>query len=136
MVGLTTILGLITIASSTPLHRRDNDTLITDIKTITSSPEINWHPCYEKNKYKCARLKVSEMESSVSDCIASNCGQVPLDYANPSAGSVDLAWIKLPVANASDDVLMNPGKHIRIVLPTHTNSAYRGTWWVWYPKSS
>ncbi|KAH7039814.1 uncharacterized protein B0I36DRAFT_357201 [Microdochium trichocladiopsis] len=48
---------------------------------ITSSSSLTWTPCF--NDFKCTKL------------------QVPLDYANPSLGTTDIAFIKRPGKNAT-----------------------------------
>ncbi|KAJ1328276.1 alpha/beta hydrolase [Microdochium nivale] len=51
--------------------------------TISSSPDLAWMPCFDD--FKCTKL------------------QVPLDYANPSLGTTDVAFIKRPGKNATAD---------------------------------
>jgi pimeloyl-ACP methyl ester carboxylesterase len=84
------------LASSTPflhptLHSRDiNTTTVSSWSNITASPSLIWTPCFAN--YTCSLLTV------------------PLDYANPSIGTTNIAYIKLS-SNASDaqDIVINPG---------------------------
>ncbi|KAJ7159590.1 hypothetical protein C8R46DRAFT_1286950 [Mycena filopes] len=66
-----------------------------DVLQLTPDQNLTWVPCY--STFQCARL------------------QVPLDYADPSAGTAALAVIRLPANVSSDDaayrgpILFNPG---------------------------
>ena len=88
-----------------PTKRTDNSTgMAYSFQDVPSSAELSWVPCYDK--FQCANL------------------EVPLDYAEPSAGTIVVAWVRQnAVSNdtASEkykrtdgstglkDVLINPG---------------------------
>ncbi|KAF2477666.1 alpha/beta-hydrolase [Lindgomyces ingoldianus] len=64
--------------------------MIYDFAELTPSPNINWTPCFEG--YACTNL------------------EVPLDYADASAGTTNIAFIKYSSSNESaQDILFNPG---------------------------
>ncbi|KAH7383759.1 TAP-like protein-domain-containing protein [Pyrenochaeta sp. MPI-SDFR-AT-0127] len=67
-----------------------NTTAIDNFKDVPSSAELHWVPCYDK--YRCANL------------------EVPLDYADPDAGTTVVAFIRQDAANGTgQDILFNPG---------------------------
>ncbi|KAF2667564.1 hypothetical protein BT63DRAFT_426428 [Microthyrium microscopicum] len=64
--------------------------MIQDWKDITSTPDLNWVPCFDN--FTCTIL------------------QVPLDYTDLSIGNTTVPFIKFSSTNASaEDVLFNPG---------------------------
>ncbi|KAK3082016.1 hypothetical protein LTS18_008158 [Coniosporium uncinatum] len=65
-------------------------TIVWSLSDIQPSPSFNWTPCWAN--FTCALL------------------QVPLDYADPSAGTTNVPFIRTSSSNASaQDVLFNPG---------------------------
>ncbi|KAH7021435.1 uncharacterized protein B0I36DRAFT_425100 [Microdochium trichocladiopsis] len=58
-------------------------TMVHSFEDITSSTNITWTPCFDN--FLCTKL------------------QVPLDYANTSLGTTDVAFVKLPGKNATAD---------------------------------
>ncbi|KAF2731529.1 hypothetical protein EJ04DRAFT_498598 [Polyplosphaeria fusca] len=64
--------------------------MVYNFTAINPSPEIVWTPCFDN--FTCALL------------------EVPLDYSNTSAGTVDIAFLKYWSDNPdAEDVLLNPG---------------------------
>ncbi len=63
------------------------------IGAASPSHPISWHACSPGSTYLCARLPV------------------PLDYADPSAGTIELALVELPATgkHVIGDLVMNPG---------------------------
>ncbi|KAF2015253.1 hypothetical protein BU24DRAFT_491524 [Aaosphaeria arxii CBS 175.79] len=99
-INLLTFTGLlISTATAAPWGRRfdHNETntngtsgMVYDYADITPSAQLEWVPCYDS--YKCALL------------------EVPLDYANPEAGTTTIPWIRQDVVNGTgQDIIMNPG---------------------------
>jgi hypothetical protein len=78
---------------------------------IKPSPELSWVDCYTE-KWQCAYLTV------------------PLDYADPSVGTTDIAFIRYLLSEDAEDLLFNPGEPTPLstanLAPTYI---YRGTWW-------
>ncbi|KAF2478267.1 alpha/beta-hydrolase [Lindgomyces ingoldianus] len=86
----TAAAGVLSIASASPLKPRNNGTMVYEFTDLTPSPELNWAPCYDN--FTCAYL------------------EVPLDYANSSIGTTNIAFIKKWSQNSSaEDILVNPG---------------------------
>ncbi|KAJ7038693.1 TAP-like protein-domain-containing protein [Mycena alexandri] len=90
MIPLSTLFSLSTLLVS-PALAQTTSTFLWD--QLTPGKHLNWVTCY--STFQCARL------------------EVPLDYANASAGTADLAVIRLP-ANVSKaeyrgPILFNPG---------------------------
>jgi pimeloyl-ACP methyl ester carboxylesterase len=83
------ILGLILAACGTSKH----GTVVTQIPTTSSSipAHITWSPCPQATGYLCGTL------------------QVPIDYQDPSRGSLPLAVIEHPAADSKGVIVFNPG---------------------------
>ncbi|PVI00609.1 alpha/beta-hydrolase [Periconia macrospinosa] len=103
---LMTLANLPSYSFATPLLRRNeisygtngtNVTMIDAWEQITPSADLNWTPCFQN--FTCTRLTV------------------PLDYAEPSVGTTDIAFIKWTSPQAQNssnspppqDILVNPG---------------------------
>ncbi|KAH9871123.1 hypothetical protein J1614_006697 [Plenodomus biglobosus] len=72
------------------LSRGNNGTMIYDFSELTASAELDWKPCHDN--FTCTLLAV------------------PLDYDDPSIGTVNLAVIKRPgPTDDAQEVLINPG---------------------------
>ncbi|CBX99103.1 hypothetical protein IAQ61_000771 [Plenodomus lingam] len=70
--------------------RNNNGTMIYDFSELTASAELDWKPCHDN--FMCTLLAV------------------PLDYNDPSIGTVNLAIIKKPgPTKDAQEVLVNPG---------------------------
>jgi len=75
-----------------PIHKReDNSTAKRTFADIEPSAELNWVDCYGDN-LQCTYLTV------------------PLDYADKSAGTTDVAFIRYVLDEDAEDLLFNPGK--------------------------
>jgi hypothetical protein len=92
-------LGLFaTLATAAPaprapvlLPRQANGTAQVTFADIAPSPKLKWVSCYEA-PFQCSYLTV------------------PLDYANVTAGTTDVAFIRYFVSEDAEDLLFNPGK--------------------------
>ncbi|EUC36495.1 hypothetical protein COCCADRAFT_88224 [Bipolaris zeicola 26-R-13] len=86
----TAIATILPLGLGSPLNARGNTSMVYDFSELTASPSLAWSPCY--NNFTCALL------------------EVPRDYANKTAGTLNIAIIKKPgpTPNAQE-VLVNPG---------------------------
>ncbi|KAF2710060.1 hypothetical protein K504DRAFT_466490 [Pleomassaria siparia CBS 279.74] len=68
-----------------------NSSMVYDFADLPPSTELSWTPCWDK--YLCSNL------------------EVPLDYEDTTAGTTNVAFIKLSGGNgsATQDILFNPG---------------------------
>jgi pimeloyl-ACP methyl ester carboxylesterase len=71
--------------------KRQEDKSAPTFSHIEPSAELKWVDCF-KEKWRCAYLTV------------------PLDYANTSAGTIDVAFVKYLYSEDAEDVIFNPGK--------------------------
>ncbi|KAF2675993.1 hypothetical protein K458DRAFT_380656 [Lentithecium fluviatile CBS 122367] len=75
------------------IFKRQNETQdggVDSFDSITPSEQLAWQPCF--GEFKCTSLTV------------------PLDYANPSVGTTNVAFIKYEFANSTgQSILFNPG---------------------------
>ncbi|KAH7394211.1 TAP-like protein-domain-containing protein [Phaeosphaeria sp. MPI-PUGE-AT-0046c] len=84
--------GMVGLVNGNPLIPRRINASQSSWDQIQESTELQWQPCFDK--YTCSRLIV------------------PLDYANLSAGTTTIAYIKQAAQSSSssaEDILINPG---------------------------
>lgn len=84
--------GIVGLVSSSPLSTRQTNTSCQSWDQVQESKEIQWQPCF--GDFTCMRLVV------------------PLDYANASAGTTTIAYIRQAAqinSSSAEDVLINPG---------------------------
>jgi pimeloyl-ACP methyl ester carboxylesterase len=88
-----------TLASAAPAPvlrlRQTNETVDVTFADIVPSPDLKWADCYKAN-FQCAFLTV------------------PLDYANISAGTTDVAFLRYLISEDAQDLLFNPGENVMI----------------------
>jgi hypothetical protein len=92
-VGLVAALAAAAPAPRAPiLQTRDTSgtTPATIFAHVEPSAQLRWANCYKAN-YQCSYLTV------------------PLDYADASAGTIDLALVRYLINEDSEDLLFNPG---------------------------
>lgn len=86
---------LSTLAAAAPAPivrpRQSNQTIAVTFKDIQPSLLIDWKNCYAKG-FQCTYLTV------------------PLDYADLSVGTTDVAFIRYLVSEDAEDLLYNPGE--------------------------
>jgi hypothetical protein len=92
-LGVSSVLTAAAPAPHAPvlLPRQTNGTANLTFAGILPSSEINWVDCYEA-KFQCTYLTV------------------PLDYADITAGTTDVAFVRYLVDKNAEDLLINPGK--------------------------
>jgi hypothetical protein len=92
-LGLLTTLATAAPAPHAPVvqPRQTNGTAKVTFANIVPSLKLNWVSCYETN-FQCSYLTV------------------PLDYANATAGTTDVAFIRYFVSKDAEDLLFNPGE--------------------------
>ncbi|KAF2867038.1 TAP-like protein-domain-containing protein [Massariosphaeria phaeospora] len=85
--------GLMAVVAARPVVRGYGTSgMVYDHFDMEASPELKWLPCFDERQATCALL------------------QVPLDYANPNAGTTNIAFTKWTSYNEStQDILFNPG---------------------------
>ncbi|KAJ7019501.1 TAP-like protein-domain-containing protein [Mycena alexandri] len=93
MIPLSTLFSLSTLLVS-PALAQTTSTFLWD--QLTPGKHLNWVTCY--STFQCARL------------------EVPLDYANASAGTADLAVIRLPANEVGVDTLVSTGASFQVVF--------------------
>ena len=92
MINRLFSLGLAaSVAASPTLLKRDNTTMVYSFKDVPVTPDIQYIPCYDK--FTCTQL------------------EVPLDYDDLSAGTTNIAFMKLSASKqpAMGDIIFNPG---------------------------
>lgn len=92
--------GLLATATASPSRRTENYTTtpesVYDFANITVTKELSWVKCFDN--FTCTNL------------------EVPLDYADESAGTTNIAFIKYQGGDGSGpDILYNPGM---VILPS------------------
>lgn len=96
---------LSTLAAAVPAPiirpRQFNQTSPVTFDHITPSPLIDWEDCYEEG-FQCTYLTV------------------PLDYADHSVGTTNIAFIRYLVSEDAEDLLYNPGEHTQAVKTEHS----------------
>ncbi|CZR62825.1 uncharacterized protein PAC_12722 [Phialocephala subalpina] len=83
-------LGLLSFTFASPLQSRNNGTMVYSYNDVKPSTVLSWTPCW--NNFTCTMF------------------EVPLDYTDPSIGSMGVAFIKKASLNATaEDLIINPG---------------------------
>jgi hypothetical protein len=89
-LGLVAALAAAAPAPRAPiLQNRDANATFAD---VVPSTQLHWINCYKPN-YQCSYLTV------------------PLDYADASAGTTDVAFVRYLISEDAEDLLFNPGMY-------------------------
>ncbi|CAN9381917.1 unnamed protein product [Alternaria alternata] len=102
--NVKTVIAVVGLAHGFCVAAVPNDSMVYSFSELTASPVLSWTSCYEN--FTCALL------------------EVPLDYAVPSLGTLNIAIIKKPgPTHDAQEVLVNPGgpggSSVAMVLSDH-----------------